>query len=138
VPPLRGLRTRKTGQNVRRHDLHGSNASMIKQKKPLPPPRPSQWPTGCVPGYAPAITRGANSLIFPDSVINDYMPTWVGARRRGRCVRAPIPDRFTLRIHWRAEALLPLSGIGEEEPTALTGVVGWLSAVGEGMVPSGW
>jgi len=24
---------RKTGQNVRRHDLHRSNASMIKQKK---------------------------------------------------------------------------------------------------------
>ena len=31
---------RKIGQNARRHDLHRSNASMIKQKKkPRPPPR---------------------------------------------------------------------------------------------------
>ena len=33
VPSLRGLRTGKTGKNVRRHDPDRSNASMIKQKK---------------------------------------------------------------------------------------------------------
>ena len=32
-PPPRGLRTGKPGNNVSRHDLHRSNASMIKQKK---------------------------------------------------------------------------------------------------------
>jgi len=43
-----------------------------------------------------------------------------------------------LRMHWSADGLLPLSEIDEEEPTALAGVVGWLGAVGAGMVPSGW
>ena len=33
MPPLRGLRTGKTGKNVLRHDLDWSNANTIKQKK---------------------------------------------------------------------------------------------------------
>ena len=33
MPPLRGLRIRKLGENIRRHDLHRSHASMNKQKK---------------------------------------------------------------------------------------------------------
>jgi len=33
VPPLRGQRTGKIGQNVHRHDLDRLNASMVKQKK---------------------------------------------------------------------------------------------------------
>jgi len=35
-PSPYGLRTRKLGKNVRRHDLYRSNASMIKQKKNPP------------------------------------------------------------------------------------------------------
>jgi len=58
VPSLRGLRTGKTGKNVRRHDPDRSNASMIKQKK------------------------NAGTLLVPSKFLGDGVPRTSRTRKR--------------------------------------------------------
>jgi len=71
---------RKTGQNVRRHDLYRSNASMIKQKKKPPAAAPQQR-------HHPLWEKETN--------LSQYLPPTTTNRRAATTVGTSTGDWFT-------------------------------------------